>query len=166
MQLKPGYQQFMIEQTLFILSMLPCTKSHGLPDTDVVFMKDKKSNQSEDARDSGRLFSRRLHTPDLGPRCWASISLTRRYNQTILKIPTNCDGCGAAANFEHTLDCQKGDLVTQRHNESENRTLPGTVPATTSFITTQPEVFFLFQTWTQSCIPDLIKQIQNPCLII
>ena len=33
-----GYQQFMIERIRFILSMLPCTKSHVLlSDTDVVF---------------------------------------------------------------------------------------------------------------------------------
>ena len=37
---QPGYQQFMIERTRFILSMLPCTKSHVLlSDTDVVFKK-------------------------------------------------------------------------------------------------------------------------------
>eukprot|EP00731_Ephydatia_muelleri_P025722 Em0017g805a len=37
---QPGYQQFMIERTRFILSMLPCTKSHVLlSDTDIVFKK-------------------------------------------------------------------------------------------------------------------------------
>ena len=37
---QPGYQQLMIERTKFILSMLPCTKSHVLlSDTDIVFLK-------------------------------------------------------------------------------------------------------------------------------
>ena len=31
--------------------------------------------------------------------------------------PANCDGCGAATSLEHALDCKKGGLVTQRHNE-------------------------------------------------
>ena len=29
-------------------------------------------------------------------------------------MPANCDGCGA---LEHALDCKKGGLVTQCHNE-------------------------------------------------
>ena len=32
-------------------------------------------------------------------------------------MPANCDGCGAATSLEHALDCEKGGLVTQRHNE-------------------------------------------------
>ena len=32
-------------------------------------------------------------------------------------MPANCDGCGAATSLEHALDCKKGGLVTQRHNE-------------------------------------------------
>ena len=31
-------------------------------------------------------------------------------------MPANCDGCGATS-LEHTLDCKKGGLVTQHHNE-------------------------------------------------
>ena len=38
-----------------------------------------------------------------------------RYNRPILKMPANCDGCGAASSLEHALDCKKGGLVTQRH---------------------------------------------------
>ena len=43
--------------------------------------------------------------------------LALRYNRPLLKMPTNCDGCGAATSLEHALDCKKGGLVTQRHNE-------------------------------------------------
>ena len=32
-------------------------------------------------------------------------------------MPANCDGCGAATSLEHALDCKKGGLVTQHHNE-------------------------------------------------
>ena len=32
-------------------------------------------------------------------------------------MPANCDGCGAATSLEHALDCKKGGLVTQSHNE-------------------------------------------------
>ena len=32
-------------------------------------------------------------------------------------MPANCDGCGAATSLEHALDCKKGGLVTQCHNE-------------------------------------------------
>ena len=44
-------------------------------------------------------------------------ALALRYNRPLLKMPTNCDGCGAATSLEHALDCKKGGLVTQRHNE-------------------------------------------------
>ena len=32
-------------------------------------------------------------------------ALTLRYNRPLLKLPANCDGCGAAASLEHALDC-------------------------------------------------------------
>ena len=44
-------------------------------------------------------------------------ALALRYNQPLLNMPANCDGCGAATSLEHALDCKKGGLVTQRHNE-------------------------------------------------
>ena len=44
-----------------------------------------------------------------------------RYQRPLLRMPATCDGCGAAFNLEHALDCRKGGggggLVTQRHNE-------------------------------------------------
>ena len=44
-------------------------------------------------------------------------ALALRYNRPLLKLPANCDGCGAATSLEHALDCKKGGLVTQHHNE-------------------------------------------------
>ena len=35
----------------------------------------------------------------------------------LLKTPGHCDGCGEEFSFQHALDCKKGGLVTQRHNE-------------------------------------------------
>ena len=40
-------------------------------------------------------------------------ALALRYNRPLLKLPTNCDGCGAASSLEHALDCKKRGLVTQ-----------------------------------------------------
>ena len=44
-------------------------------------------------------------------------ALALRYNRPLLNMPANCDGCGAATSLEHALDCKKGGLVTQCHNE-------------------------------------------------
>ena len=44
-------------------------------------------------------------------------ALALRYNRPLLRMPANCDGCGAATSLEHALDFKKGGLVTQRHNE-------------------------------------------------
>ena len=44
-------------------------------------------------------------------------ALALQYNRPLLKMSANCDGCGAATSLEHALDCKKGGLVTQRHNE-------------------------------------------------
>ena len=44
-------------------------------------------------------------------------ALSLRYHRPLLKTPANCDGCGEEFSFQHALDCKKGGLVTQRHNE-------------------------------------------------
>ena len=44
-------------------------------------------------------------------------ALALRYNRPLLKLPANCNGCGAATSLEYALDCKKGGLVTQSHNE-------------------------------------------------
>ena len=44
-------------------------------------------------------------------------SLALRYHRPLLKAPAKCDGCGDVFNMTHALDCRKGGLVIQRHNE-------------------------------------------------
>ena len=44
-------------------------------------------------------------------------ALSLRYHRPLLKTPAHCDGCGEEFSFQHALDCKKGGLVTQRHNE-------------------------------------------------
>ena len=44
-------------------------------------------------------------------------ALAIRYSRPLLRMPANCDGCGGPFDMTHALDCKKGGLVTQRHNE-------------------------------------------------
>ena len=44
-------------------------------------------------------------------------ALALRYHRPLLRVPSQCDGCGAPFSLTHALDCRKGGLVTQRHNE-------------------------------------------------
>ena len=44
-------------------------------------------------------------------------ALSLRYHRPLLKTPMHCDGCGNEFSFQHALDCKKGGLVTQHHNE-------------------------------------------------
>ena len=44
-------------------------------------------------------------------------SLALRYHRPLLRLPALCDGCGSQFTTGHALDCRKGGLVIQRHNE-------------------------------------------------
>ena len=44
-------------------------------------------------------------------------ALSLCYHWPLLKTPVHCDGCGEQFSFQHALDCKKGGLVTQHHNE-------------------------------------------------
>lgn len=44
-------------------------------------------------------------------------ALCLRYLKPLLDLPTVCDGCGAPFTTSHALDCMKGGLIVQRHNE-------------------------------------------------
>jgi len=39
------------------------------------------------------------------------------YHRPLSSIPASCDGCGEDFSLTHALDCHKGGLVTQHHNE-------------------------------------------------
>ena len=56
------------------------------------------------------------HHFDLSPTEFRD-ALALRYHRPFLKVPAECDGCGDKFTFQHALDCRKGGLVTQRHNE-------------------------------------------------
>ena len=44
-------------------------------------------------------------------------ALCSRYHRPLSLMPAACDGCGGDFSLTHALDCRKGGLVTQRHNE-------------------------------------------------
>ncbi len=44
-------------------------------------------------------------------------ALCLRYSKPLLLTPPNCDGCGNPFTTSHALDCRRGGLVIQRHNE-------------------------------------------------
>ena len=44
-------------------------------------------------------------------------SLALRYHRPLLRLPALCDGCGCQFSTGHALDCRKGGLVIERHNQ-------------------------------------------------
>ena len=44
-------------------------------------------------------------------------ALALRCHRPLLRMPASCDGCSNPFTFCPALDCKKGGLVTQRHNE-------------------------------------------------
>ena len=44
-------------------------------------------------------------------------ALCLRYHHPLSLMPAFCDGCGGDFSLTHALECRKGGLVTQRHNE-------------------------------------------------
>ena len=44
-------------------------------------------------------------------------ALHLRYCRTPPNLPTHCDGCGAKFSIAHGLECKKGGVVIQRHDE-------------------------------------------------
>ena len=75
-------------------------------------------NRSKDGRLSGWLTVlpiAKFHF-DLSPQEFRD-ALALRYKKSLLRVPDSCDGCGASFDLVHALDCRKGGLVIQRHNE-------------------------------------------------
>ena len=44
-------------------------------------------------------------------------ALALQYHRPLLNMPVECNGCGSDFSLEHALDCRKGGLITQCHNE-------------------------------------------------
>ena len=57
---------------------------------------------------------------DLGAQEWRD-AIFLRYGLEPLDLPTYCDGHQATFLISHALDCEKGGLVTARHNELRDR---------------------------------------------
>ena len=56
---------------------------------------------------------------DLGSQYWCD-ALFLRYLIDPTNLPNHCDGCNAKFSIFHTLDCMKGGLITNCHNEIHN----------------------------------------------
>ena len=56
------------------------------------------------------------HHFDLSPLEFRD-ALSLRYKRPLVRMLSKCDGCGISSSVQHALDCWRGGLVIQRHNE-------------------------------------------------
>ena len=56
------------------------------------------------------------HQFDLSPQQFQD-ALSLRYHRPLSTMPSSCDGCDSAFSLSHALDCHRGGLVIQHHNE-------------------------------------------------
>ena len=95
---------------LLLSSLLP-----GLPS--LTSLTSRAVQQAVDSHTSGWLSVLPLthHHFDLSAQQFCD-ALCLQYHRPLSLLPASCDGCGDFS-LTHTLDCRKGGLVTQRHNE-------------------------------------------------
>ena len=80
--------------------------------------------------------------------------LALRYGKPLLQLPPVCDGCGSDFSVTHALDCRKGGLVTQRHNEIRD-TICGLASMVWGQVTQEPVVCDSLDSGNSSLVADI-----------